>query len=221
VKNKLKLIKDKRGQSAFAGIILMAAGLVALVAMFSIAPLIGHSVDTAITIPGDEYADGTLTLSGVSSDAELIDVSTVTFELNLSGEAAGAGHVEVNISDSAILTTVVNLIAAINDNATTSALVTATNTSTTVVLTADTIGAAANSIVTTETMANGAFGAATLTGGVDGSDWNPTDNPNVPTGRSIWTSNAPLLALVVTVSILVMVIGAIMTFGAIGRRGRD
>lgn len=38
----------------------------------------------------------------------------------------------------------------------------------TVVLTADTAGALANSIATTETMANGAFGKATLTGGVDG-----------------------------------------------------
>ena len=38
----------------------------------------------------------------------------------------------------------------------------------TVVLTADTAGALANSIATTETMANGAFGTATLTGGVDG-----------------------------------------------------
>ena len=38
----------------------------------------------------------------------------------------------------------------------------------TVVLTADTKGTAANSIATTETMANGAFGAATLESGVDG-----------------------------------------------------
>ena len=38
----------------------------------------------------------------------------------------------------------------------------------TVVLTANIAGAAANSIITTETMTNGAFGAATLTSGVDG-----------------------------------------------------
>lgn len=38
----------------------------------------------------------------------------------------------------------------------------------TVVLTADIAGIFGNAIVTTETMANGAFGAATLTGGVDG-----------------------------------------------------
>ena len=94
---------DKKAQGAFAGIILMAAGLVALVAMFSIAPLIGHSVDTAIEIPA-------------------------------------------------------------------------------------------------------------------ASEWNATTNTDVPTGLAIWTSNAPLLALVVTVSILVMVIGAIMTFGSLGRR---
>lgn len=38
----------------------------------------------------------------------------------------------------------------------------------TVDLTADTKGTAANSIATTETMANGSFGNATLTGGIDG-----------------------------------------------------
>lgn len=38
----------------------------------------------------------------------------------------------------------------------------------TVDLTADTAGVAANSLATTETMANGAFGGATMSGGVDG-----------------------------------------------------
>ena len=94
---------DKRGQGMFMGIIMMAGGLIALVAIFSIAPLIGHSIDAAIDVPDD-------------------------------------------------------------------------------------------------------------------SPW--SDNTTVPQGIDLWKDNAPLLALVVTVTILVMVIGAIMSFGAIGGRGR-
>ena len=92
---------DKRGQGMFMGIIMMAGGLIALVAIFSIAPLIGHSIDAAVDVP--------------------------------------------------------------------------TN-----------------------------------------SSWNTTTNADIPQGIDLWKDNAPLLALVVTVTILVMVIGAIMSFGAIG-----
>jgi hypothetical protein len=44
-------------------------------------------------------------------------------------------------------------------------------------------------------------------------------NTTLPSGLSLWSTNAPLLALVVTVSILVTVIGAIMTFSSVGARG--
>lgn len=97
--------KDEKAQGMFIGIIMMAGGLIALVAIFSIAPLIGHSIDAAIDVP-------------------------------------------------------------------------------------------------------------------TGSDWNTTENPTIPQGIDLWKDNAPLLALVVTVTILVMVIGAIMSFGAIGGRRR-
>ncbi|SMC40959.1 hypothetical protein [Papillibacter cinnamivorans] len=50
----------------------------------------------------------------------------------------------------------------------------------TVVLTADTAGSAANSITTTETCANGSFGAATLTGGKDVEYLTFSDVSNLP-----------------------------------------
>lgn len=95
--------KDEKAQGGmFMGIIMMAGGLIALVAIFSIAPLIGHSIDQAIDVP-------------------------------------------------------------------------------------------------------------------TGSVWNATEDATIPQGIDLWKDNAPLLALVVTVTILVMVIGAIMSFGSIGR----
>ena len=216
----MEFAKDKRGQGAFAGIIIMAAGLVALVAMFSIAPLIGHSVDTAIDIPSDEYAKGTLTFTGTTTFNQTVNVSTETYTFvneTLLGHAKYS--VPIVTSQNASYSCAA-LVAEITANSSLVGAVDNGDNSTT--LTADTIGAAANSYGTTTSVTGASFGATTLTGGVDGSDWNAADNSNVPTGLSIWTSNAPLLALVVTVSILVMVIGAIMTFGSIGRRrGRD
>jgi hypothetical protein len=58
----------------------------------------------------------------------------------------------------------------------------------------------------------------TLCGGSDGSEWCPTLD-NMPSALSLWSTNAPLLSLVVTVSILVTIIGAIMTFAQPGRGG--
>ena len=43
-----------------------------------------------------------------------------------------------------------------------------------------------------------------------GSQWNATENEDIPTGVGIWEQNAPLLMLAVMVSILSMIIWAIM-----------
>jgi len=43
-----------------------------------------------------------------------------------------------------------------------------------------------------------------------GSQWNATENTDIPTGVGIWEQNAPLLMLAVMVSILSMIIWAIM-----------
>lgn len=60
-----------------------------------------------------------------------------------------------------------NLSSAINSNATLSAVLTATNsTAGAVLLTYGSVGTAGNTVATTETAANAAWGAATLTGGL-------------------------------------------------------
>lgn len=52
-----------------------------------------------------------------------------------------------------------------------------------------------------------------------GSEWNATENPDIPTGVGIWEQNAGLLMLAVMVSILSMIIWAIMRVRGSGGSG--
>lgn len=52
-----------------------------------------------------------------------------------------------------------------------------------------------------------------------GSQWNATENTNIPTGVGIWEQNAGLLMLAVMVSILSMIIWAIMRVRGTGESG--
>ena len=52
-----------------------------------------------------------------------------------------------------------------------------------------------------------------------GSQWNATENTDIPTGVGIWEQNAGLLMLAVMVSILSMVIWAIMRVRGAGESG--
>ena len=52
-----------------------------------------------------------------------------------------------------------------------------------------------------------------------GSQWNATENTEIPTGVEIWTQNAGLLMLAVMVSILAMIIWAIMRIRGSGGSG--
>ena len=115
-------------------------------------------------------ATQTLTLSNVIIDNENVTIGNIKYELNSAG-AVTAGHVNVSTVGNLTATFAADALkTAINNNATSAALVTATNpTTTTVLITADAAGTTANSYATTENMANGTWGAATMTGGVDAS----------------------------------------------------
>jgi uncharacterized membrane protein len=52
-----------------------------------------------------------------------------------------------------------------------------------------------------------------------GSEWNATENADIPTGVGIWEQNAGLLMLAVMVSILSMIIWAIMRIRGSGGSG--
>lgn len=132
----------------------------------------------SVTCSGDQdqdaaYATGTLTLTGNAQADEEVVVGDQTYVWK---DAPGAAN-EVDIGGSASAS-LDNLIAAINGTGTPGSTYgvgtqTVTGASAaagagdTMVVTADTAGVAGNSIVTTETMANGSWGAGTLTGGAE------------------------------------------------------
>lgn len=119
-------------------------------------------------------ATGTLTLTGNAVAAETVTIGTRTYTW-VAAAGATADEVEIGADASASLD---NLIAAINGAAGAGTIYgtgtvahaqvsAATGAGDTMVATARTAGVAGNSIATTETMTNGSWGAATLTGGAD------------------------------------------------------
>ncbi len=106
----------------------------------------------------------TALVGGVVGDS-IATTETFTAATNVF-DAATLGTTRAG-ADCTAANAVTALVASINANDT-MGVGAADGTGDTVVLTADTKGAAANSFATTETMANAAFGAATLSGGVDG-----------------------------------------------------
>jgi hypothetical protein len=196
---------NKAQTSGFGAIIAVVGALVILIVYFSIIPLLGDRIDSAADITGNDYATGTLTLSGNVSDTETVTIGSVTFEFdtNLTASEITAGNVEVDIANVLPATATVNLSAAVNNNATTAALVTTTSTSTTVGVTADAAGTAGNSVTTTEACANAAFGAATLTGGTTASEWASDD---ITTASDLWEDNGSIIA----VAMIIVIVGVIL-----------
>jgi len=112
-------------------------------------------------------ATGTLTFSDSVSDTETVTIGDDVYEFDTDASVT-EGNILVDVSGGATASAAVTaLVAAINANDT-QGVGAADGAGDTVVLTADTKGTVANAIATTETCANGAFGAATLEGGVDG-----------------------------------------------------
>ena len=193
------------GTGAIIGVV---GALVVLIVYFSVIPLLGDRIDSAADITGNDYATGTLTFSGNVTDGENVTINGETFEFdtNLTASEITAGHVEVDIANVLPATATVNLTAAVNNNATTAALVTAVSSSTTVALTADATGTAGNSIATTTDCVNATFGVATLTGGSTASEWASDD---ITTAADLWEDNGSIIAvamIIVVVSVILLVL---------------
>jgi hypothetical protein len=129
--------------------------------------------DSYVEAP-NTYAEGTFTFTGLPSDGETMTVGSITYtwKTTLTGSA---DEVLIGASTAACIT---NIIAAINAGSGAGTLYgtgTTANTDASALtyldpqfqLRALSIGTDGNSVATTETMASGAFKAATLTGGLD------------------------------------------------------
>jgi len=137
-----------------------------------------NDYDVTLTANAAVAATGVLTLTGNAVAAQTVTIGSVTYTFRASVSTT-ANEVLVGATASDSLD---NLIAAINAGAGSGTLYgsatvahpqvsAAAGTGDTMNVTADTAGAAGNSIATTETMTNGSFGAATLTGGADANAW--------------------------------------------------
>jgi hypothetical protein len=196
-------------QMTMAGLGAMVLGVVLIIVLFGIIPTIGESIDTAVTLPTDTDATGALTFSGNVTTGELVNITAnsvvYTFEFNTTGTGVTDGYINVDVSggyNTSILASG-NLTDAINNNATLATLITAVNTTNTTTVTAVTAGTTANSYATTETGAQTAWASATLTGGVDGSDWDSSTNTDLPTGAGFWVT----ISGFVTLSALMLFVG--------------
>lgn len=109
-------------------------------------------------------ATGTLTASGALANNETVTIGVQTYTFKTT--PAAAYDVQVGANAAASLENLADAINGELEGTPANVLVTATSTSTTVVVTAKQAGADGNSIATTETCTNAAFGGATLSGGV-------------------------------------------------------
>lgn len=215
----MRFNKDSKAQMGTMELVLsVAIGLIVLAAIFSLAPIIGDKVDSAVELQEDAAATGALTFSGVVADAQTINISTDRYEYNTTGTVA-AGNIEIylNATGTPNVTAVyaaMQFAAAVTASDTVG--VGASRTDLVVTLTADTEGSAGNSITTTETCTNAAYGATTLTGGTDAGPWADDD---IPTGVDIWSDNASLISLVVLVMIISLAIFYIRRMGGGGGGG--
>jgi len=81
-----------------------------------------------------------------------------------------------------------------------------------VTITADAKGDVGNTITTTETCSNASFGAGNLTGGSDTQLSGGWGDEDIYSGVELWTKTAPLLALLIAITLLVLVISTLMGF---------
>lgn len=199
------------------GLSMITIGILSLVVIYTIIPVVGSQLDIAITIPGNEYARSTLTLSGNVSCAELVNVTNnagakAVFAFNITTGGCPTTIPEyATVAVPALWNTstiaAINLTTALNANATISGTMTATNPSAGVVkLTYNTIGVSGNGGTLAEGLTNGAWSSTQLVGGAAGSQWNSTTNPKIPTAVSFWEA----LGGIVKVGGVIVVVGGFL-----------
>ncbi len=207
----MRLHKNNKAQMGTMEIVIgVAIGLIVLAAIFSLAPIIGDKVDSAVTLQEDAAATGTLTFGGNTTDGCWVNISTNRYEFDTEGNIT-SGNLRVDVSggnnnssqSAALFTAEVTVNDTMGVGASVSGSV--------VTLTADAVGSAGNSITTT-TNCTITLGA-TLTGGTDAGPWADED---VPTGVDIWSDNASLISLVVLVMIISFAIFYIRRMGGGG-----
>ena len=115
-------------------------------------------------------ATGTLTVDTQPTAGDTMTIGATTYTFRAAGTAAVAGEINLGANLAATKPLIVSAINGDSLNSANASVSAATFSSNNCTLTARVVGAAANSVATTETFTAGTnvFAAATLTGGVDG-----------------------------------------------------
>lgn len=212
--------REDSGQLGGLGIIV--TGVIAIIvgaAMLYVGLFVTASIGSAVgsTLTPDE-ASGVLTLTGNASCGDYINVTNidgvlVPFRINMS---AGCAQIPSNADVALINITQgnnqshiasLNISGSFNANSTIASTMTATNSSnSTVTLTYNTVGTTGNRVLTSETMANGAWGDVRFTGGVEGASGYASMKSNVNTAFSV-------LGLVLLIGGFGLVISQLRQFG--------
>ena len=203
-------------------ILAISIAALVIVVIFSLAPMVGDTVDGIDSTPDDDYATGTFTLTANVSSGEFVNITaagvTHCFEFNTTGTGVtndDCTNVPVSIDDNTSALAGANLTTIINANDTISDLVTLSNSGAVTTITADATGEDANSYATTDTVTGG-FAAAVLSGGDTATDWSPDSTTALETPAETWATFQGLVVLAVLAVIIGIIIAGFKQFG-----GRD
>jgi hypothetical protein len=177
----------------------MVLGTVLIIVLYGIIPMIGYQIDTAVTIPTNVQATGTIIFTGASAVNNSVNISTETYQFT--NGTAGQWKVDVGSDAGNASYSTSQLVAEITANSTLVTAVDNSDNSTTV--TSVITGTAGNAYGTTENVTNAAWGATLMSGGIDGSNWDADTNTDLPTGHDFWTT----LSGFITLSALMLFIG--------------
>ena len=188
-----------------------AIGILILVVLFMVIPMVGERIDDVAAVATDTTGTGTYTQSGISVEDEIITIGSETYTVHNS--TSGAFYLTQAGNTTAVYLTEL-LVAEITSNST---LVTATDSGSGVVAITSVLADAAGNYATTENMTNGAFGAATMTGGVSGTQWDNAENSGIVTGSELFTDTGGMIVLAAIIVIVGVVIVAVARF----RKGKN
>lgn len=190
---------------------LTIAALVIII-LLAVTPMIGSTIDDVSNIQDNVAATGTITYTGIGVAGETINISTETY--TFSNGSSGEFIVDCRGATGNATYCVTQLVAEITANST---LVTAVDVSTnsTIAATVTSVltGTTGNAYGTTENQTNAAWGSATLTGGIDGSDWHSNVNSDLDSPAESWTTFIGLIILAFLAVIIGVVISAFRNMG--------
>ena len=182
-----------------AGLGSMVLGVVLIIVLYGIVPMIGDQIDTAVDIRTNTQATGTLSFTGASAVNNIVNISSETY--TFTNGTGGAFNVDVGSDAGNASYSNSQLVAEINVNSTLVTAVDNSDDSTTV--TSVIPGTTGNAYGTTDNVTNAAWASTTLSGGIDGSNWDADTNTDLPTGSGFWIT----LSGFITLSALMLLVG--------------